>query len=71
MFDTPEEVIVINGAQYRMPQWLDVGTSIFLPSVNHRMTYAAVREWAPWGWKLTWRERIEGGLLGIRVWRIG
>lgn len=53
-----------------MPPTLIVGQSFFLPVLNTQGAGRAVqRHYAPQGYKFVASERIEMGLLGIRVWR--
>lgn len=61
----------INKVEYKMPQWLNEGSSIFLPCVNTKKTFEAVKaHYAPCEWVLRYEERAEMGILGIRVWRV-
>ena len=61
----------IHGVVYRVPGWLDVGTSFFIPSLDHQYTLTVLRmHYSPLNIRLGWHERIESGVLGIRVWRV-
>jgi hypothetical protein len=64
------EFITIRGMDIRMPQWLEIGESMFIPSLNHKETMQAVRKWAPRWWNMVWEERGECGALGVRIWRV-
>lgn len=67
----PTEILEINSAVFRVPRTLHVGHSFFLPSLKHQKTFNAVRlHYYNLAYTLTWAERIEGGVLGIRVWRV-
>jgi hypothetical protein len=64
------EYLKINGALVAIPPKLEVGHSFFVPSIKHKDTYNAVGiTYRKYGYALTWAERIERGVLGIRVWR--
>lgn len=64
------EVVTIRGVQYRLPQWLEPGQSFFAPCLDVRSMGAVMSgRYSRLGWKIAWAERIESGLLGIRVWR--
>lgn len=64
-------ILEVEGVEYGMPSYLEMGHSIFLPCLNTKKVFKEVkRHYAPWGWSLIWAERVEAGLLGIRVWRV-
>ncbi len=64
------EIVVIRGVKYRLPQWLEPGQSFFVPCLDARsMAGSIVNRYTYIGFKLAWAERIEQGMLGIRVWR--
>lgn len=64
------EIAVIRGVKYRLPQWMEPGQSFFVPCLDARsMAYALVMRYSRLGWKTAWAERIEQGMLGVRVWR--
>lgn len=64
------EIAVIRGVAYYLPQWMEPGQSFFVPCLDARsMGTAMTIRYSRMGWKLAWAERIEEGLLGIRVWR--
>lgn len=55
---------------FKVPRTLDVGHSFFLPSLKHSVTFNAVcLHYRNFSYDLTWAERVESGVLGIRVWR--
>ena len=67
------EIVKINGVQYKIPALLAVGDSIFLPCLDRHVTMQKLRNYYGFyglGYKLTFEERVERGLLGIRVWRV-
>ncbi len=65
------EFMWMDGVPYRLPGWMDEGTSFFIPSLDHLRTIGAVRmHYGPFRFRLGWKERIESGVLGIRVWRV-
>ena len=64
------EVVTIRGVKYRLPQWMEPGQSFFVPCLDARSMGSVMSgRYSRLGWKLTWAERIEQGLLGVRVWR--
>lgn len=66
----PREVITINGAKFAVPYKLEVGQSIFLPSLDFRKTAQAVsKHYKKYGYTMVCDERIELGILGTRAWR--
>lgn len=65
-------ILLIDGVEYVIPQWLEVGQSFFMPCLNAEHAYKKVTaHYAPFKFKLVYRERIEADTLGIRVWRTG
>lgn len=67
---TPPTQLQIAGVTYRVPPTMIVGQSFFLPVLDTQVAGRAVqRHYAPQGYKFVASERIEMGLLGIRVWR--
>jgi len=47
-----------------------VGSSIFVPSINHIKLKDQIAEIAKRrGWEVETRRRIEGKILGLRIWR--
>jgi hypothetical protein len=71
MYQIPE-TLVIDGVVYKLPQWLDVGQSIFIPCVNWQRVSRMVRaHYAPTRWELDVSPRVERSLLGLRLWRLG
>jgi hypothetical protein len=66
------ETLEINGVVYKLPQWLEIGQSVFLPCVDVQGIARHVRRhYAPHGWRLETSQRVERSLLGVRVWRLG
>ena len=67
----PPDVLRVRGVRYHVPPLLKLNESFFLPVLKPKAAYAAVsKHYARQGYKMVWEERIENGLLGIRVWRI-
>lgn len=67
----PPDVLHYNGVDYQLPVELKVGNSFFVPTLRPRGVYGLVEQhYRHFRYKLTWEERIERGLLGIRVWRV-
>lgn len=65
------ETLKFEGVEYHIPPFLGVNYSFFLPTLNPEAAFKAVnKHYSPQGYKLTWVERIEQNLLGIRVWRL-
>lgn len=64
------EIAVIRGVKYRLPQWMEPGQSFFVPCLDARsMGSVMATRYSGLGWKTAWAERIEQGMLGIRIWR--
>jgi hypothetical protein len=54
-----------------VPFGLNVNESFFIPSLKHKETFHKVADYySSHLYKLVWSERIESGVLGIRVWRV-
>lgn len=71
MRSPPRETIRINGAEFLVPYRLQVGQSFFIPALNYRKTISVVSPfYRRKGYKMTYQERIEVGVLGIRAWRV-
>jgi hypothetical protein len=67
----PPDVFHYNGVKYQLPEELKVNESFFVPTLRPKGVYTRiVRHYRGCGYKLVWVERIERGLLGIRVWRV-
>lgn len=66
-----DDVVEIRGASIRIPLGLGIGHSFFIPSLKPKETYAyIVRHYYGEEYTLAYEERIEQGVLGIRVWRV-
>lgn len=64
-------VVSIRGASVKVPLGLGIGHSFFVPSLKPQDTYGRIYEYyLGEGYSLTYEERIEHGVLGIRVWRV-
>lgn len=67
----PSDRLEINYAVFRVPRTLGIGHSFFIPALKGQVTFAAVRDhYKPFRYELTWAERVEQDVLGIRVWRV-
>ena len=66
------DIITIFGVSYRVPILLAIGDSFFIPCLNRQVTMKALRShYRKYNkYKLTYEERVERGMLGIRVWRV-
>lgn len=59
------------GVDYKLPRDLRINSSFFIPTLKGRDTFEVVVDhYKPFEYRLTWSERIENGLFGIRVWRV-
>lgn len=58
----------VKGAEFDIPDALAPLQSFFIPSLKHKETFAAVDRHYKNRYPLVWAERIENGVLGIRVW---
>ncbi len=57
------------GARFELPATLSPYQSFFVPSLKHKETFAEItRYYSRYSYPLIWAERIEEGVLGIRVW---
>lgn len=67
----PPEILKFEGIEYRVPQFLGLNHSFFLPTLDPEAAFKVVaKHYLELGYKLTWTDRIEQNLLGIRVWRV-
>ena len=66
------DIITVYGVSYRVPIFLAIGDSFFMPCLDRQATMRVVRHhYRKFNkYRLTYEERIERGLLGIRVWRV-
>jgi len=61
----------VNGVIYKLPGWLDVGTSFFIPCLSPQKVMPAIRgHYKQHNYKLVYAEWVEGGTFGVRVWRV-
>lgn len=57
--------------RYNVPVELERNTSFFVPTLRPKGMFRAVRKhYQKYKYELVWEERIEEGVLGIRVWRV-
>lgn len=64
-------VLPYREVRFRVPEWLEIGQSFFLPCLKAEELGGKVqRHYARTTMRVTWEERIEAGYLGIRVWRV-
>jgi len=67
--DTPE-VMRFKGAAFSIPLALPLHGSFFVPCLKPKETYDMVLvHYRTHHYSLVWEERVEEGVLGIRVWR--
>jgi hypothetical protein len=67
----PSDTLEINSAKFKVPRTLGIGYSFFLPALKGQAAFLAVRShYRIFDYQLTWDERIEDEVLGIRVWRV-
>lgn len=67
----PPEILRFEGVEYQVPQFLGLSHSFFLPTLNPEEAFKVIsKHYSGLGYKLTWTDRIEQDLLGIRVWRL-
>jgi len=63
--------LVHRGAEYQLPQWLEIGQSFFLPTLKSDELITKVKaRYAARGIQVVHEMRIEADHLGIRVWRV-
>lgn len=66
-----DDVVNIRGACIKIPPALGIGHSFFVPSLKPRETYGyIIQHYYGEEYELTYDERVEHGVLGIRVWRV-
>lgn len=67
----PTKRINIFGASILAPQTLGIGHSFFVPALKPKAALSCITNaYTRQGYKFTYEERIEMGVLGIRVWRV-
>lgn len=70
----PNNIVWVHGVAYAVPHYLAIGDSFFVPCLDIPVTYKEIRlhyiRGRPKRYSLTYEERIERGLLGIRIWRV-
>lgn len=65
------DTLVYRGVHFKVPEWMEVGQSFFLPCLKTEELGSKVqRHYARTTMRITWEERIEADFLGIRVWRV-
>ena len=58
------------GVEYQIPEVLNHNESIFLQTLRPKGMFNAVNKYyREHDYGVVWEERIEDGVLGIRVWR--
>lgn len=58
------------GVEYKVPVMLDRNESFFLPTLRPKGMFNVVnKHYKDYDYELVWEERVEEGVLGIRVWR--
>ena len=62
----------IAGVTFAVPATMQIGDSFFIPCMSQQETLAALRRhYTPQEYTLKTRARIEAGVQGMRVWRVG
>ena len=66
------DIVEVYGVHYRLPIHMAIGDSFFMPCLDRQATMKVIRShYRRFNkYRLTYEERIERGLLGIRVWRV-
>lgn len=73
MSQRPSDVTIeVNGVQIYLPiSKLEVGDSLFIPSTVPFNTRKALRKiLRNSGYRMTYRDWVEQGTLGVRAWRV-
>jgi hypothetical protein len=65
------ETLRIDGVEYKLPQWLEVGHSFFVPCLDPDRIWPRI-EWHynGMGWRFKYLTHVERNLCGMRVWRV-
>ena len=64
------DVIEIDGVKYKIPQWLEVGTSFFMPILDTKKAVKVVYEfYEDAKFPMTYCDWVEQGVWGVRFWR--
>lgn len=67
----PNDLLVIKGAVFQVPVDLGLHNSFFIPALRPKETANAVtRHYSAYEFKFVWAQRVENGVLGIRLWRV-
>lgn len=65
-----DDIMELDGVKYELPQWLEIGTSFFIPALNLRKTVNAIGEhYKKAEFILTYAQWVEQGIWGVRFWR--
>ena len=65
------DVVEIDGVQYRLPQWLEIGVSFFVPILDTKKAIKVVNEhYRDAHFAITHADWIEQGVWGVRFWRM-
>lgn len=68
---TPTKQVDVLGATLLIPKVLGIGHSFFVPALKPKVTFGLIsNSYSAQNYKLTYEERIEIGVLGIRIWRV-
>ena len=63
--------LIVDGVEYRVPEWMEVGHSFFIPCLNHKRMYQAVlRHYTIRKWEFAQESTTDKNIWGIRVWRV-
>lgn len=61
----------VDGVCYKVPEWLEVGNSFFIPCLQHQRMYQCVMgHYSIRDFQLTHEVTTDKNILGIRVWRV-
>lgn len=64
------DVIEVDGVEYKIPQTLEVGTSFFVPGLNLKKIVDTVgKHYKNEEFRLSYMQQVEGDLWGVRIWR--
>lgn len=67
-----EQIAVrIKGVGYAIPKKLFIGDSFFVPTIDRALAIRTIAQRLErFGYEIKGEERIENGLLGVRLWRV-
>lgn len=63
--------VQVRGVAYAIPKTLFIGDSFFVPTIDRALTIRTVSQRLErFGYTIKGEERIENGVLGVRLWRV-